>query len=179
MEWYNEPPEWTAENGRITVKSAGKTDFWRKTHYGGVRDSGHFYYEAVTGDFEAEVTIQGEYAVLYDQAGLMVRENESTWLKCGIELLNGVQQASVVVTRDFSDWSVIPLDPPPATIRFLIRRHGGTVEVSYALPGGEFHLQRQATLSATATLQVGIMCCAPTGDGFTARFEGLRIAPVR
>jgi regulation of enolase protein 1 (concanavalin A-like superfamily) len=178
MEWYNEPP-----NGR--PRTAGSRSnrpakrLLAQDPRRRIPRQRPFLLRIGHGDFEAEVTIQGEYAVLYDQAGLMVRENESTGLKCGIELLNGVQQASVVVTRDFSDWSVIPLDPPPATIRFLIRRHGGTVEVSYALPGGEFHLQRQATLSATATLQVGIMCCAPTGGGFTARFEGLRIAPVR
>ena len=60
-------------------------------------------YETVTGDFTATVKITGNYAVLYDQAGLMVRESETVWMKCGIEYLEGVQQASAVITRDFSD----------------------------------------------------------------------------
>jgi regulation of enolase protein 1 (concanavalin A-like superfamily) len=175
VEWYNEPPVWKVEGNLITVQAAGKTDFWRKTHDGGIRDSGHFYAQTVSGDFEAEVTFTAGYRDLYDQAGLMVRADETTWLKCGIELFNGVQQASAVVTRDFSDWSVVPLRPTPPSIHFVVRRHGATVEVAYTLPGGEEALLRQATLSNAPALQVGIMCCAPTGDGFTARFEGLRI----
>ena len=175
MEWHNEPPVWKVEGNLITIQAVGKTDFWRKTHDGDVRDSGHFYYQAASGDFEAEVTFQAGYRDLFDQAGLMIRADEATWLKCGIELFNGVQQASAVVTRDVSDWSVAPLRPSPPSIHFLVRRRGGTIEVSYALPGGETSLLRQATLTDAPALQVGMMCCAPTGDGFTARFEGFRI----
>ena len=35
-------------------------------------------------------------------------------MKCGIELVDGVQHASVVVTREYSDWSVVPLPRRPA-----------------------------------------------------------------
>ena len=30
-------------------------------------------------------------------------------MKCGIEYVNGVKQASTVITNDYSDWSVTPL----------------------------------------------------------------------
>src|SRR5262245_7888603 len=103
MQWYNEPPHWLVDDETIVVRSARKTDFWRKTHYGFIRDSGHFYYQEVQGDFKAEVKVLGEYAALYDQAGLMVRLDEANWVKCGIEFVEGVQHASVVVTRDYSD----------------------------------------------------------------------------
>ena len=33
----------------------------------------------------------------------MVRLDEANWLKCGIEFVEGVQQVSAVVTRDYSD----------------------------------------------------------------------------
>ena len=42
MDWYNEPPQWAARDGTVTMHSASKTDFWRLT--GIARDSGHFYY---------------------------------------------------------------------------------------------------------------------------------------
>ncbi len=57
MEWYNEPPLWRAQGQTIEVTTATKTDFWRKTHYGFVRDNGHFYYRPVSGDFTATVRI--------------------------------------------------------------------------------------------------------------------------
>ena len=55
---------------------SGGTDFWRKTHYGFIRDNGHFGYVAVQGDFSAEVKVMGGYRDLYDQAGLMLRRLE-------------------------------------------------------------------------------------------------------
>ncbi len=73
MKWLNEPPNWKIHNNKIEVTSTQNTDFWRKTHYGYIRDSGHFYYQQLTGDFVAEVKVSGKYQDLYDQAGLMVR----------------------------------------------------------------------------------------------------------
>jgi uncharacterized protein len=178
MQWLNEPPAWRADpaNRSIHVHAGAHTDFWRKTEDGGVRHSGHFYFQPVTGNFVARVRVVGAYGALYDQAGLMVRRDESTWIKCGIELLHGVQQASTVVTRDWSDWSVTPLPNPPA-LRLQIVRHGGTFEVSYALDGQDFTLMRQTYLSDAGTLSVGPMVAAPTGDGFDAVFEDFTIEP--
>jgi len=47
MDWYNEPPQWAARDGTVTMHSASKTDFWRLT--GIARDSGHFYYQRQAG----------------------------------------------------------------------------------------------------------------------------------
>jgi regulation of enolase protein 1 (concanavalin A-like superfamily) len=41
MQWLNEPPVWQADDGRLHVVTGLKTDFWRVTHYGFVRDNGH------------------------------------------------------------------------------------------------------------------------------------------
>src|ERR1700730_17455098 len=98
MHWYNEPPEWTADDNTITVKSAPETDFWRITHSGFIGDNGLFYASRQGGDFQAEVKVSGEYNTLYDQAGLMVRVDEATWIKCGIEYVDGKQHVSAVVT---------------------------------------------------------------------------------
>lgn len=40
MEWFNEPPEWNVQSDTIAVTTATKTDFWRQTHYGFIRDNG-------------------------------------------------------------------------------------------------------------------------------------------
>ena len=109
MTWLNEPRNWKQENDHLSVFADSHTDFWRKTHYGFVRDNGHFYYETIAGNFEVETEFRGRYESLYDQAGVMVRLDETTWLKTGIEFVNGVHYLSAVVTRDYSDWSVVPL----------------------------------------------------------------------
>ncbi len=51
MQWLNEPKTWKDEAGTLVVTTDAKTDFWRHTHYGFVRDNAHVYFEEVTGDF--------------------------------------------------------------------------------------------------------------------------------
>jgi regulation of enolase protein 1 (concanavalin A-like superfamily) len=178
MEWLNEPARWSQDGNVITITSDAKTDFWRKTHDGGIRDSGHFYFQPVQGDFVAEVKFAANYRALYDQAGLMVRDDATTWLKCGVEFFEGVQCASVVVTRDFSDWSVLPMPEPPPVFRLRVERHGATFAVSYSADGKTYTMLRQAHLTSAATLQIGLMACAPTGDGVTATFEGFTVNKI-
>jgi regulation of enolase protein 1 (concanavalin A-like superfamily) len=170
MQWLNEPREWRCDGNRITVKSDPRTDFWRKTHDGLVRDNGHFYFQEVSGDFLLQVNLSGEFAALYDHAGLMVRLDTETWMKCGIEFVNGVKLLSAVITRDWSDWSVQPLDNPMSVWLRLARR-AGTLEVSYSLDGSDYSLYRQGFLTDAMTLNAGIMIASPTGDGFAATFE--------
>lgn len=171
MQWLNEPPHWQMEDNVLTVTSAAKTDFWRKTHADFIKDDGHFYYQEAQGDFTAEVGVTGGYRDLYDQAGLMVRIDALHWLKCGVEFVNGVQYASTVVTNDFSDWSVVTLSNP-AALWLRLKRYGHTIEVSYSLDGQSFNMMRQAYFPPVERVQVGPMTCAPMGDGFKVRFEG-------
>ena len=77
--------------------------------YGFLRDNGHAFLTPVEGDFTASATVTGKYEQLYDQAGLMLRVDERNSIKTGIEYTDGLMHFSVVVTREVSDWSVIPL----------------------------------------------------------------------
>lgn len=175
MQWYNEPPQWNAQGDRLTVSVGAKTDFWRKTHYGFIRDNGHFYYERVQGDFTLDVKVSGQYAALYDQAGVMVRLDETTWFKTGIEYVEGVQNASAVITRDYSDWSIVPLVGSPASFWLRVIRHGDSFEIQYSLDGSSYTMMRQFYLASSEYFDVGLMCAAPDGEGFEATFEGLKI----
>jgi len=176
--WLNEPGAWRDEEGVLTVTTEHGSDFWRVTHYGFVRDTGHFAFREQTGDFDAAVTIAGSYRERYDQAGLMVRLDESTWLKTGIEFVDGVQYASAVVTRGFSDWSVAPLPENPETVHFRLTRREAAIEVHYAAGNGPETLLRLAYLSPAPTLQVGPMCASPDGAGFPVAFRNFALHAV-
>ncbi len=182
MQWLNEPAAWRETGGRITVTADGGTDFWRRTHNGEIRDDGHLYHRPLAGDFTIQVEVAAGYHEQYDQAGIMIRVNETTWLKCGIELVGGVQQASVVCTREYSDWSVLPLGEPrapgPPAVWFRAEYLGGTVEVSYSLDGQAFTMIRRAWLAPPdGGLRAGIMIASPRGPGFEAVFRRLEIRP--
>ncbi|MEQ8678032.1 MAG: DUF1349 domain-containing protein [Aggregatilineales bacterium] len=174
MKWLNEPPHWQDEQGKITIEGQPDTDFWRVTRHDYIVDNGHFYYQPVEGNFSATVKVTGDYAELYDQAGLMIRESEAVWVKCGIEFVDGVHYASVVITRDFSDWSIVPLENP-SSMWFRVSRIDTTIEVYYSHDGQDFVLFRQGYLTATPTLQVGMMVAVPKGAGFTAIFENFMV----
>ncbi|MBE9200883.1 MULTISPECIES: DUF1349 domain-containing protein [unclassified Nodularia (in: cyanobacteria)] len=175
MKWYNEPPIWNFQDEALSITSGAKTDFWRETHYGFIRDNGHFLYEEINGDFVAEVKVTGQYQDLYDQAGLMVRLDELYWLKCGIEFVDGVQQVSAVVTRKYSDWSVVPMPQNPSAIWIRVTRRGTAIEVQYSLDGTEYTMLRLAYLTPVETVSVGVMCASPDGKGFSMKFEKFQI----
>jgi uncharacterized protein len=176
MLWFNEPPQWDEEGSILHVQTAPHTDFWRKTHYGFIRDNGHFYYELVKGDFDVEVQVSGQYTDLYDQAGLMVRVDEQNWLKTGIEYVNGVQHISAVFTREFSDWSVVPLPQNPSLIYLRLTRRAEAVEIYYSLNAVDYTMLRMGYLVPAETAGVGLMAASPDGPGFQVTFNDFTIS---
>ena len=135
-----------------------------------------FILSDVTGNFTADVKFTGEYRDLYDQAGMMVRLDETVWMKCGVEFFEGVQHASVVMTHEFSDWSVLPLRNGPSSLWLRVVRDGYSPSKSiYSIDSANYTMIRQAYLTAEPTLSVGVMCCSPTGSGISVTFEGFTV----
>lgn len=145
MIWYNEPRQWSGDAKQLTLTVDADTDFWRTTHYGFIRDNGPFYYQEVTGDFEATVRINGQYTELFHQAGLMIRLDPLNWIKTGIEYVDGSQQVSAVVTRDVSDWSVVPRTDNPDQVWLKLLRKSDYVEISYSFNQQRYDLLRLVT----------------------------------
>ena len=177
MEWYNEPAAWVEEDSTFIITAEPKSDFWRKTHYGFIRDNGHFAYVRQTGDFSAEVDFSADYRDQYDQAGLMLRDDEEHWIKCGIEFVDGIHYASAVVTNDYSDWSVAPLAGAPKSVKIRLTREDENVLIHFSIDGGPERLIRVARLPMDEQVQIGMMCASPDGSGVTATFRNFQVVP--
>jgi len=177
MQWHCPPPHWREAGNIVKVVTGEQTDFWRNTFYGFVRDNGHFYHRPVAGDFTIEVTTDGKYEQLYDQAGLMLRVDQSNWVKAGIEFTDGAMHFSTVVTRDdFSDWSVIPLPATAGSVTSVrITRHGDALRVQYKFGDHDWQLARLAHLRMGESVAAGLMCCSPQRAGFEVSFHNLSI----
>jgi hypothetical protein len=174
--WLNEPTTWRRDGGTLIVTTDPDTDFWRTTHYGFVRDTGHLL-GGQAREFTLAATFRGEYRDQYDQAGIAIRIDEHNWIKSGIELVDGHQQISAVVTREFSDWSVAPV-PDPTTVTIKAERTGDAVTISYGLDGAAPDtLLRVAYLEPGTTARAGIMAASPTGTGFTTTFTDVGLTP--
>jgi regulation of enolase protein 1 (concanavalin A-like superfamily) len=177
MTWLNEPPRWTVADGTLFVTTGERTDFWQGTFYGFHRDDGHFLHAPAEGDFSAEVTFDGRYEALYDQAGLMLRLDAHHWIKAGIEFTDGEKHFSVVVTIGRSDWSVVALPAARGPVTARLTRHGDAVRVQYRDTLGAWQMARLAPFPTNGPARIGMMCCSPQRAGFEATYTSFRVGP--
>lgn len=179
FQWLNEPAAWEGDEKSLALSTDEATDFWRHTFYGFVRDNGHAFLTPVSGDFTASAVVTGDYEQLYDQAGLMLRVDERNWVKTGIEFTDGLMHFSVVVTREVSDWSVIPLPDarPQDAVSIRLTRHGDALRVQYSVGGSPWQMARLAPFPAEDG-EVGVMACSPERGGFRARFRDITVGPA-
>jgi regulation of enolase protein 1 (concanavalin A-like superfamily) len=175
MSWLNPPASEHYNEGVLTVRARGKTDFWRKTFYGYVTDNGHLMHTPVLGEFTLQARVNGNYAALYDQAGLMVRLDEKHWMKCGSELVEGKRWASVVFTHDYSDWSTMEDVSQTGAVWWRVVRTRDSIEAQCSADGEKFTTIRQGYFPADVKVMAGVMCAAPEGAGFDAVFDQLTI----
>lgn len=175
--WLNPPRQSSLEQDRLHVTTDAHTDFWRETHYGFVRDNGHFLFVQTPGEFTAQLKIRGAFSHLYDQAGLMVRIDEAHWVKIGAELSDGVTLLSSVLTNEVSDWAtgVFPGDPQAFWIRATVAK--GVLRVQVSVDGVNWPLVRLAPFPIAAAYQVGPYCCTPERGGLDVTFSEWQVTP--
>lgn len=174
MTWVNQPRRWRWEGSDLFVRTEHGSDFWRTTAIGEDRDTGHAFLAREKGDLEIEVSVSADYEEQHDQAGVMIRLSYAWWLKAGVQLVDGELVASVVNTRDASDWSTLPL--PEATdgsvpIRFRLTRTGNTLDVRCAADDGPWHRLRVAHFPPGVPVGIGPMCASPRRTGLEVHFE--------
>ena len=173
--WLNEPQAWSLEEGTLAVVTDAGTDFWRETHYGFTRDSGHFLSVGTGPAFTAEVRVQAGYDTLYDQAGIMVRVDERRWVKAGIELSDGRAMLSSVLTDGRSDWATGPYEGDASDFRMRATVAGGVLRLQVSADGRLWPLVRLAPFPLADTYRVGPMCCTPERAGLKVRFSEFRL----
>ena len=175
MEWLNEPASWQRTGDVLTVSVDPSTDFWRETGYGYIRDSGHVYGEVLAGDLDVSVRMRCTLGTQYDQAGVMLRADERTWLKTGVEFFEGRARLSTVLTLGRSSWMVTDLPEGTDEIVLRVSRRGDAVEVRYVIEDGPPELAALVFMPPGREVLAGVMAAAPEGPGFRVTFHDLRI----
>jgi len=169
--WLNRPPSAGIERGRLKVRAAAGSDAWRTTSYGFVRDSAHALLTDLPDEMAVEVAFLADFDQQFDQAGVLVRIDETRWIKAGAEFCDGALQASTVVTDSVSDWSVAPI-PEWAGHEVTVRvsRSGDALTVRIRRGDEAWRLLRLAPIDPAAAAYAGPYCCAPEGDGLLVTF---------
>ncbi|MEU4301392.1 DUF1349 domain-containing protein [Kitasatospora aureofaciens] len=169
--WLNEPENVRIDGTDLLVTARDRSDFWRTTSYGFVRDDGHALLTEFPPGSATEVTFLADFTALYDQAGLLIRVDPGTWIKAGVEMSDGLPHVGAVVTHGVSDWSLAPVPDwhgRPVTIR--ASRTGDAVTIRARCEDGPWRLVRLAPLAPDATATAGPFCCSPERAGLQVRF---------
>jgi len=176
--WLNPPPTSSIVEDTLHVTTAHDTDFWRITSYGFIHDNGHFFAKKNNGGFTAQVRIHADFKDLYDQAGLMVRIDEKTWVKVGAEFSDGQLMFSTVLTNGKSDWSVMPAPAYKDGFWVRITVSDGVMRAQYSVDKKNWPLLRLAPFPDAAQYAVGPMCCTPKGKGLDVKFSEFALTPA-
>lgn len=174
--WTHEPAAVVEENGGLLVTAVEASDAWRLTSYGFIKDSEHALVAPFPLGTAMEVDFTASFTEQFDQAGIFLRVSETHWVKAGTEYADGSLQVGAVVTDEYSDWSLAPVDEwlnKDVTIR--VSREGNAVTVRAGLKGGPLSLVRLFPMAENLNVQAGPYVCAPTRAGLTIPFLGWRV----
>ncbi|WP_211745601.1 DUF1349 domain-containing protein [Paenibacillus sp. Marseille-Q4541] len=169
--WSNEPKAYEYADKNLIVMAEEGSDYWVKTLYGFERDSGHSLLAPWDKERAVEVSFKlDSFTELYDQAGLMIWHHSKQWVKAGIEINDGIPCLAVVVTNEFSDWS---LSPVPEGINKEVTIRASCIEdaviIRARIEEGEWRTIRVARFVASE-LQAGPFVCSPTRSGLEVTF---------
>jgi uncharacterized protein len=175
--WLNQPQDFVTDGAGLHVVTDAGSDFWQETYYGFKRDSGHFFGFQTDGDFTAQLRVRGQFNELYDQAGIMVRIDETHWMKAGIELSDGRAMLSSVVTKDQSDWATNPYegDPEDFWIRATVKE--GVLRLQVSSDSNTWALMRLCPFPVSSCYTVGPMTCSPERGGLKVSFSDWQLGP--
>lgn len=177
--WLNPPKVHRVLSGDVLDVVTDKgTDFWRETHYGFTRDSGHFLGIKAPSRFTCQLRIRGKFEQLYDQAGIMVRVNERQWVKAGIELSDGRAMLSSVLTDGTSDWATGPYEADASDFWMRATVDNGVLRLQVSRDGTYWPLVRLCPFPVADSYLVGPMTCTPEREGLRVQFSGWTLGPV-
>jgi len=177
--WLNPPQTLAFDEDAMIVESVAGSDFWRGTAYGFVRDTGHALLVPFLPNSALEVSFRADFEHLYDQAGMLIRVDEETWIKAGIEMTDGYPHVAVVATRGLSDWSLAPVpDWQGRLVTVRASRAGDAITLRARTPDSSWRTIRLTPLAGDAVVTAGPMCCSPERGGLRVTFTRFDSGPA-
>ncbi|WIB60179.1 DUF1349 domain-containing protein [Curtobacterium sp. MCLR17_007] len=177
--WTNAPTRVEITDDGMHVTAVEESDAWRITSYGFVHDTEHALLTPFEQDTAMEVAFHLDFSAQFDQAGIFVKVDETTWTKAGVERSDGADSLGAVVTRDVSDWSLAPVPGwHGRLVTVRASRSGDALTIRARVDDEPSRLVRVAPLDPDAAVSAGPMCCAPSRADLTVHFTAWRTGPA-
>ena len=87
------------------------------------------------GEFTFQICVEGEFTPLYDQAGLMLLQDDAHWLKAGIEYNDAQPMIGSVLTNPRSDWATGIFTGNPRRFWLRLTRLADCLRLQYSTDG--------------------------------------------
>lgn len=174
---------WTTLPARVEIADDGmrvtaveESDAWRITSYGFIHDTEHALLVPFEQNSAMEVAFRLDFEAQFDQAGIFVKVDDTTWIKTGVERSDGEDSLGAVVTRGMSDWSLSPIPGwHGRLVTIRASRSGDALTMRARVDNEAWRLVRVAPLDPDAAVTAGPMCCAPSRADLTVHFTSWRV----
>ncbi|SKC69236.1 DUF1349 domain-containing protein [Okibacterium fritillariae] len=174
---------WTTPPARVEITDDGmrvtaveESDAWRITSYGFIHDTEHALLVTFEQNSAMEVAFHLDFEAQFDQAGIFVKVDDTTWIKTGVERSDGEDSLGAVVTRGMSDWSLSPIPGwHGRLVTIRASRSGDALTIRARVDNEAWRLVRVAPLDPDAAVTAGPMCCAPSRADLTVHFTSWRV----
>lgn len=177
--WLNRPPKVGISQGHLVMHAARGSQAWRTTSSGDIRDSAHALLSDLPDGWAVQVSFVADFSAVGDQAGIMVRTDETRWTTAGVRLFESGLQASAVVTNPMSDLSAAPVpDWSGGEVSVRVSRSGTALMVWVRRAQDPWRLLRMAPIDPSAVAYAGPWCAAPQRDGLSVTFTRWAAGPA-
>ena len=176
--WPHPPVSSQETEGGLVVEAHNQSDAWRETSSGFIRDSEHALLVDLAVEEAMEVAFEGSFNAQFDQAGLFVRIDQKTWIKAGVESVDGLLQLGAVVTQGFSDWSLAPVaEWAGRLITIRASRSGNAITIRARVDDEPWRLVRLCHWPEGVASEAGPFVAAPTRAGLRVTFTSWSRGP--
>jgi len=170
--WLNPPLTSHVEGDFLKVSPHKGSDFWKKTLYGFEFEDGPALLKKWDTHTAVEVSFEiKSFTELYDQAGILLYHGPGQWIKTGIEINDGIPQLAVVVTDEYSDWSLAAVpDWAGEMVTIRASKIKDAVVLRARTENHPWRTIRVARFPYSEGNQAGPYTCSPKHEGLEVTF---------
>ena len=160
----------------LKIKAHPRSDYFVDPADGKKSLNAPFYYVETNKDFTIRAKVTNSFKSVYDACALMVKSDETCWVKFCFELTDiGTHSVVSVVTNGVSD-DANGVDIQGNSVYLQAAKKGKLFALHYSLDGNEYKMVRFFTLPVKETVKLGFVAQSPLGEGGDCLFENIQLS---